>query len=155
MKFLAAFSFGVVAVAGLSQRNIESHEIYTPTLSSKECCKSKGFILCGTKIKDCCDAKKCESKKYWWVETEWCPGETKVEDSDPRLNCQTCADICKSKPGMAVCSSGLTSGGTTQCCKPEDCEGTVPPNSCKAGTLVDLGKCIEDSYWNKIKDKLS
>ena len=69
MKFFAILGLGVVAVNGISQRPTEEHNIYKPNTKSDACCQQKGFILCGKKVKDCCDAKKCEKKSYFWVES--------------------------------------------------------------------------------------
>ena len=95
MRFLAILGFGAVAVSALHQRPIEEHDFYKPNTKSDQCCQSEGHILCGKKVKDCCDAKKCEKKKMLWVETEWCPDGTQVDDDD--LDCHSCSDECKRK----------------------------------------------------------
>ena len=173
MKFLAVVGLAVVAVNGLRDRNYAEHDIYMPSSTSEECCLENNMILCGTRIKDCCNAKKCDVKNYWFTTAEWCPKGTQVDDS--KLKCNSCSGACTAK-GLKVCSTGLISGITgheqalpsgsnnnnnptaqpvsgLQCCAETDCTGTIT-HECAPGTAVDLGKCVADSTWTLLKGKI-
>ena len=92
MKFLALLSFGVVGTLCLKQTEL-NHE-WKPNLGSMDCCKAKGWIVCGKAIKDCCDASRCDSG---WFGSQHCPDNTQVDDDD--LDCERCSDVCEAKSG--------------------------------------------------------